>query len=242
MGVQASQGQPISLQARLQARVANYTLVSDNFIDALLEVAREYKIPMGIEWVRQASATHRVSLSGKDGTVLEIIRAILEFQPGYQMEERNGLVHVFAPRLLPDPQNFLYLKVGEFDVRDEAVEVAARQLQDLVRASVCPPKPVEGAKMEGGVGHSQGVEAGQPALTLKLHDVRVEDALDALSLASGRNVWVVTFADGQHLTPTGFRRTLSLWNDYPIPDDEQPVWDMFPWRHEPQVSHNAPTR
>jgi len=63
-----------------------------------------------------------------------------------------------------------------------------------------------------------------------LKNVGVEDVLDALAVASARKIWIVTFSDDPTLTPTGFRRSLTLWNNFPIPDNEQPIWDMLHWR------------
>jgi hypothetical protein len=31
------------------------------------------------------------------------------------------------------------------------------------------------------------------------------------------------------MSATGYRRTVTLWNNANVPDSEQPVWDMFRW-------------
>lgn len=222
----------VGLEAKLQTHVTNYQLVADDFLDALLKVASEYKIPMGVVWVRTPAAMPGVNLSKKDATVQEIIQSLLKTQPEYTMTAKSGLVHIFAPGLVPDRENFLTLNVPEFEVHNQVVELAERRLGDIVRATVSPPKPVPGGT-RGGTGGSLAVEVGDPELTLSLQDVTVEDVLDALTLASDRGVWIVTFAPPGELTPAGFRRTLSPVSERVVPDSEQPVWELLQWGRKP---------
>lgn len=127
------------LQAKLETRVKNYQLVADNFVDALLRVAGEYKIPMGIAWVRTPAATRSVKLSWKVATVGEIVNDVVRLQPGYKVNVKDGILHVSDPRLIPDRQNFLRLRVHEFVVSNEVVEMAERRLVNVVNATVVPP-------------------------------------------------------------------------------------------------------
>jgi len=201
-------------------------------VDALLKVASEYKIPMGMAWVRTTAAMRGVKLSKKDATVEEIIQALVKTQPEYTMTTKNGLVHIFAPGLVPDRENFLRLKVPEFEVQNQVVELAERRLGDIVNATVYPPKPVAGG-VRGGTGSSLGVEVGDPDLTLKLQDVTVEDTLDALTLASDRGVWIVTFAPAGELTPTGFRQMESPVSTEALPHPAKPLWELLKWGRKP---------
>jgi len=220
----------VPLEVKLQARVANYSLVADNFLDALLRVASEYKIPMGIEWVRTPPAMRSVKLTWEVATVEEIIRGVVRSCPGHEMKAEDGVLRIFAPRLIPARQNFLKLRVHEFEVNDEVVEIAERRLVDIVNSTVSPPKPQAKGKMGGGMGHSQGVEVGDPHFTLKLRDVTVEDVLDALVLASDRGVWTVTFAPTGKLTPSGFRQTASPAGTEPR---AKPYWELLRWGRNP---------
>ncbi len=224
---------PIGLEAKLQTHVTDYQLVADDFADALGKVASEYKIPMGIVWVRTPAALRGVKLSKKDATVQEIIQALVKTQPEYTMTTKRGLVHIFAPGLLPDRENFLRLKVPEFEVHNQVVELAERRLVHTVNATVWPPKPAAGGNIREGVLSSQMVEVGDPLLTLKLQDVTVEDVLDALTLASDRGVWIVTFAAAGQLTPTGFRQMESPVSSEALPHPAKPLWELLQWGRKP---------
>jgi len=41
------------------------------------------------------------------------------------------------------------------------------------------------------------------------------------------------------LTTTGFRRTMTLWNNAPVPGSEQPLWDVFSWDEPLPAALNA---
>ena len=158
---------------------------------------------------------------------------MVKTQPQYTMITKGGIVHILAPRLVPDRENFLKLKVLEFEVYNQVVELAERRLSDIVNAAVYPPKPLAGAKPAGGTGNSLGVEVGDPDLTLNLQDVAVEDVLDALTLASDRGVWIVTFAEAGELTPTGFRQMESPVRSDLLPHPAKPSWEILQWGRKP---------
>ena len=126
------------------------------------------------------SVTKAVELSRADATVLEIIEAIAKSRPGYQVEVRNGIVHIAPSGLVPRAQDFLDLKVSDFRVRNEAEEIADWRLQEIAKATVSPPKLLPGGTTQA-MAFSIGAEAGVPNVTLSLRDVTVDDVLDSLN-------------------------------------------------------------
>jgi hypothetical protein len=211
------------LTLKLKTPVRQYTLKASSFLEALMQVADQFRIPMGIAWVDTPPARTRVSLSLKSTTVEEIIEAIAKSQPGYSVQVSDGVVHIFSTQV-PASQNFLLLKVDKFEARHEVVQMAQRRLRELVQDSVAPPMPTR-----GGIAGSLITNVGEPKISVDVNDAKVYQVLDSLAIASPKKVWVVTFTDS--LTGTGFRRTSSLWTAGAIPDSEQPVWNMFSW-HE----------
>ena len=205
---------PNNLSLKLSKRVTNYNLGVFNLVEALIRVSNDFQIPMGIVWVNTPAARAELPFAWKGATVQEIIEGIAQTQLGYQVQIKNGVVHVSPPALVPDRQNFLKLKVEAFEVHAE-VEVASWKLHTLVT----PPRYA---------GISIGA-TGDSKVDVKLKDSTVENILDALVVASNRKIWVVTFADDTGLTARGFRRTRSLWTDAPIPDEQQPAWALLRW-------------
>ncbi len=61
----------------------------------------------------------------------------------------------------------------------------------------------------------------------------MQDALDAISLASPFKVWIVTFAPDGDVTPTGFRRTASPVTSEAVPHSAKPYWELLRWGRPP---------
>ena len=160
-------------------------------------------------------------------TVQEIIEEIVATQAGYQVQASNGVVHVSSTEIAPE-QNFLLIKINEFAVRQEVLPLAMRDLHNLVTLTVSPPR-IQGNTGITGSMSSLGFNLDEPKLDLQLEHASVEEILDSLTKVSPSKIWIATFEDSFILTSGGFRRTMSLWTDSPVPDKEQPVWDMFRW-------------
>ena len=198
------------LSVKLNKRLSNYNPGVFNFVGALLHVSNEFQIPMGITWVDSPTARAEKPFAWNSATIEEIIQAITETQPGYQVKVRNGVVHIF-PAGLPDAESFLKIKLPGFQTQDTVVEFASFKLHIAVTPMRAPYQV-----SIAGPGDSQ--------VTVELANCLVEDVLDAFAVSSNRKTWIVTLPDKVTLTPSGFRRTRSLFTDDPIPDDQQPVW------------------
>jgi hypothetical protein len=187
-----------------------------NFVAALIRVSSDFQIPMGIVWLNAPLARAELSFAWRDATVQEIIEAIAKTQPGYKVQARNGVVHVFPDGAIPGPQDFLKLKVKAFEIRNDYIEIASFKLHTLVTPLETPYSMSIGA-------------TGDSKVDLSLKNSSVQDILDALAVASNRKIWIVAFSEDAGLTPSGFRRTISLWTDRTIPDADQPVWELMRW-------------
>jgi hypothetical protein len=209
--------------AKLNTRVNEYQVTEENFLEALCRVSRDFKIPVGITWISTSVARQKLSISWSDSTVQEIIEAISQTQPGYRVEIDRGIVHVFSEQIVPQ-QDFLLLKIPNFEITHQAIEVASVGLRELIKLTVSPPEP-----KCCGTGGSIFGNTDEPKLDLHFTDANVLDILDALAVNSASNIWIVTSSNNPVVTATGFRRTESLWNNLPIPESEQPVWDRIRW-------------
>jgi hypothetical protein len=191
------------LRLRLDAPVRNYSLTEKNFLQALTTAAGDFKIPMGIQWVvtpePQAGFTH----SWNSGTVEQVITKIVKTQPGYEIQIRNGVLHVLAPELIPDRQNFLKLVIAGFEVNQEHIEVATDKLYRMVYRIVFPPPP----GIPGGILTAARMD--EPTIDLDVDGNTVEEILDAFIVRSKRKTWIVTFSSDTATTETGFRPTVS---------------------------------
>jgi hypothetical protein len=216
------------LEARLDARVPRYTLKAKGLADAILRIAKQFELPVGIEWLKDEEALRGLDLSWKDATIGDILGSVLKRYPPYSYRVERGIVHVFRPDLLDDTHNFLNLKVPDsFEVRQEPGGFANVLLRMAVQDIVSPRNLPRGAGWGGS--YTSGNVPEKP-LKLTLRGLTIREALEKLAEASERKMWVVTFSAGTDLTPTGFRRTETLWHPTPFPYPSQPMWDFRAWR------------
>lgn len=221
--------EPQSLQRRLQVNLEQYTLSADTFLQALTKVATQFEIPMGIEWVQAPVSLRNVNLSWQRVTVYQVVKSLVESQPGYEVEISNGVVHVF-PRGSPrDPHNFLNLRIDKFKVQNEPVAVANHRLHALVKRIVSSPPPSPPGAGEAG---SIATSTDDRQVSLELENATVRDILDKLILAGVFKIWIVTYPESPALTKAGFRQVLSLYRSS-VPGEEAPVWALLRWGVEP---------
>ena len=194
--------------------------VEGTFVEALGKTARAFNIPMGISSVNTASSRRKRVVEYKDATVLQIIEDIAKTEPGYEVRAENQVVHVKTQEI-PDKQNFLRLRVPQFSGEGVAAVVKAG-LWILLNQQIAPHPPKE-------YGASIPHRASDPTLDLQFTNATVGEILDRIAVVSDQKVWVVTFAEDPNPTPTGFRRTASFPSKAVAPDNDQPVWDIFPW-------------
>jgi len=203
------------LAVKLGKRVFNYNLGTANFVAALIRVSSDFQVPIGISWVNSPAARAEVPFAWKEATLQEVIEGIAGTQSGYHVQAKNGVVHVWPS--IPDGQNFLEMRIGEFNIQNQIVELAYFKLHTLVT-------PARRGNQQFSI-----AGPGDSKVTVELKNPTAEDVLDAIAVASNRKIWVVTFVDDAGLTPRGMRRTVSLWSPKPQPDEEQPGWDLFRW-------------
>lgn len=170
---------------------------------------------MGISWVNGTTAKATSGFDWKSATVEEILEAIVKTAPNYELHVKNGVVHVSAPALVPDPQNFLKSKIDKFEIHGAYIDLASFKLHQIVT-----PQKYAGFSL-GSTDNSE--------VNIELKNSTVEDALDALLIASDRKIWLVSFSDDARLTPRGFHRTKSLFTDAIVSDPDEPVWHLQRW-------------
>lgn len=230
--VPTSNARNAALAAKLAGRVPSYSVSTKDVLSALIRVANDFQIPMGVEWVYRGSNPVAVHLRWKGASVEEIIERVVRLWPGYQVRTAGGVLHIEALGLVPRGENFLNLRVARFTAEGEVPELASRRLHELASAMVAPRRPSSG-RLGGGIGRSQGVEVGEHRISIRLSNVTVRHVLDAIANASPFKVWVVTFASAGNLLPTGFRRTVSPTTGEATPDPNQPQWELLQWGRAP---------
>jgi hypothetical protein len=162
---------------------------SEGALDQLIEVAKHFKIPMGIEWTESAHAQNPPLSLPRGATVQELIVAILLQTPGSQMVLENGVLHIQRSALVDDPRNLLNLRISKFSVKNQNLFAARAALRLAVEMTLHPGEYTEGYLSDSGYppGHAFDVNN----ITFHSSDVAVREILDHLIKANGNALWVV---------------------------------------------------
>jgi hypothetical protein len=214
---------PQDLCSKLNRRVQKYSLSANNWLEALTYVAADFKIPMGIAWVDLPETKIKINRSWENTTPRKILDEIVSTQPGYEIGLRDGVLHVSAPTLIPDRQNFLKIKIPSFAVSQQPIELANNEFHRQITKIVVPS-----LQRRLGGGALTAVRGDEPKIDLDAENGDVEGILDAFILRSTRKIWIVTFSADTALTDTGYRKTKSLYSPEAVPEN-QPGWSLFYW-------------
>ena len=179
-----------SLEERL-GTVTDFVPKATAPVDQLVEVARKFKIPMGIEWAKteDAAASEKMPSSRKR-TVRELIEHIASVSPEHCVVVDDGLVRVYSPTQAAHPFNFLNIRLKNYYVKNGDLFAAEDQLRWAIRFTLAPEKYRNG--YGGGYGHGANDIFQIPKFTLSVSDVTIREVLNRITLAQGNALWVTT--------------------------------------------------
>jgi hypothetical protein len=216
--VQAGWAQTVddALQAKLNTVSSSYSLHTQDSLHALLKMAGDFQLPIGIEWVRSIGPTEHFDKSWQDAAPATILQDILARYPGYEMEVSNSVVHVFPAAIHNDAANILNTRIGEFQANREYVRFAASRLGRQLLPIMVPPDPTRAPE---GWGSSIATGKGDRPVTFIIENATVRDVLDKLCLAADLNMWVVAYPSEPAKSRGGFLKTIRLDEAVPPEDD-----------------------
>jgi hypothetical protein len=212
-----------SLEEKL-GTVTDYVPKAITPVDQLVEVARRFKIPMGIEWVEGAGTAtpDKTPPSGKR-SVRELIEEIVSVSPEHFVEVDDGLVHIYSPTEAVHPFNFLNIRLKSYSVKDGDLFAAEDQLRWAIRFTLEPEKYLNGYGSSYGHGTAHIFEI--PKFTLSGSDLTIREVLNRIALAQGNALWVarIKSADLEGDEPCWRRKGVD-GGDLPVTSG----WHFFP--------------
>ena len=207
--------------------IENYSLEANSFIDALLKISAQFRLPLGVEWVKTEDTLKPVRFSRTHATLEEVMQSVVFSHAGYDWRLEDGIVHVFDTALLRDARNPLNTKLKHFGFSDcrQMVAPEAEVYLEIGLRNVVEPK------IGGGWGASIGRGVDEPKLQLPCDDVSVRYVLNRIIAVSRQHIWIATFPERMTLNPTGFLEELPMYP--PDADLNQPFWILLRWENPP---------
>lgn len=218
-----------TLQAKLVAVSGSYSVSAPDWLHALTKVAGAFQLPMGVEWIKEDGDSVPYMRSWRETTPLAILQDLLKARPGYVLEIGEGVVHVLPTAMKGDRADVLNANIGMFEVRNQAVTMAAYGvLAGRVRDIMVPPDPgwpkqAMTINILGGLG--DGV------VSFRMEHATVRDVLDKLCLGAGLSIWIVAYPPTPVKTRAGFLKTVPLVGNSNVSSDSRfvPSWQFLPW-------------
>lgn len=201
---QISRANSPGIREKLDKRVKHYDTVSRPMIACVLELAYEYEIPIGIEFVNREAMTRPIDIQAQDQTVRALLTSIVQQIPDYHVSFADGLVEIFSSSARDDASNMLNRIVKTFSIKDQDAGIANRELacalaRETDASAVCVSSIARG-------------QLGAQKITLNLTNAKVYQIVNAIVAQNGKAAWTVIAPPSSLTNP----HSNDLWHIYPL--------------------------
>ncbi len=191
-------------ERKLDTRVERFDTSGRTLIASVVDLAYQYELPTGIEYLDHEATTRPIDLQFHDESVRGILLAIIQEVPEYRVSFSEDIVDIYVPKAREDPSNLFSKIIKNFAVTELDTHLADMELVCELAQELVPL---------GGCGGSIALgQWGPLKITLHLHNATVREILNAIVAQNGRAVWTV-MAPPEKLTKNQFG---GLWHIYPL--------------------------
>lgn len=175
-----------SLDSKLSQPVEAFDSESSTIEGQLLDFARHFKIPIGLELlVANEEPTTPIHIKG--GTIANVLRMIIAKKPEYDFDIGDGVINLYSTRFVGDARNFLNLRLPKFQIKNQNLIGARYYLKLSIQQTLHPNVNYGGGY--GGVQLNNNLHVAN--LTYSANNLSVREILNALILLHGQAGWVV---------------------------------------------------
>lgn len=202
------------------ARRVRFTPKSTSPLEQLIEVAKAFHIPMGIEWREPPTCQSVSAPAGRDRTIKEVLVAIVAACPSQRLSVGKGLVHVY-PLDAPAAPNILDFRIRRFEVKGENLFIAQYLLRLAIDKRLHPERYSGG--YNGGTGFPPDHIFSVANISFAGENVRVRHILNTFARANGNALWLAR-TRANHGRPLAEiyndrRALVTIWRFIPLEGD-----------------------
>jgi hypothetical protein len=178
------------------ARVIHFVPDAISPFDQLIEVARAFGIPMGIEVnIESCSKIYTRRLLQGPNTLGSLISQISKEIPEYKMEFNDGVINIIPVQLADNPKSYLNLRIPEFRLDQEDVWGAEANLRRAIKSTLhpvhVPPRAPAGSVSGYIVPIDRGDGFDRQNIKFSGRNLTVREILNSIALQNGNAYWVV---------------------------------------------------
>lgn len=221
IGVASSLAAGQSLQSKL-AQKTDFVPNAASTKERLIEVARHFEIPMGIEWVNRTNYPAPHSPLANQPTVRELIRSILKDAPSYKLEVKAGVINIFDQSVKHDPRNFLNIRIPEYHVDKENIFGAQALLRFSIHKALNRELYQSGSNGGYGYGFPRTDTFDIKNISFSSENASVRDILNSIVSANGNALWIV------ELTPSRMMKAQPFFAQDESGTNVDFVWRIVP--------------
>jgi hypothetical protein len=177
-----------TLQERLEQQTA-FIPQNSSPAEQLIAVAQRFKIPMAIEWLEQKSDQSKPSLNFKNGSVLDLIKAIIKQSPEHQLLNEGRILYIYPPSVAAHQFNFLNLRLDNYEVNEESLLGAEFELRISINAKLYPELYKNG--YNGGYGSDPDDVFWKKSITFSGNGMTIREILNRIAEENGNALWIV---------------------------------------------------
>lgn len=200
---QPTAAQQGSLNQKLEQKV-QFRPKADAPLDQLIEAAKTFDIPMGIEWSESAKCNTSPTGFRTEETVGKLLKTIVRRCPAQTLTVEQGIVRVHS-RFARHPHNILNLRIWRFQIKDGSVYDAEYELRLAIDMQLHPDKFAGG--YNGGHGSPRDEVLGIPNISFSGRNIAVRDVLDRIVKTNGNSLWVARLSAASLDQRVPFSRT-----------------------------------
>jgi hypothetical protein len=175
--------------------------------EQLIEIAQQFKIPIAIEWL-EANELSKSTLVFNRGSVLDLIKAVMQQSPEQQLIIEDRILYISAPTVISHPLNFLNLRIESYEVKNESLFGAEDMLRININMMLYPELYKNG--YNGGYGGGYPHAFWKKNITFSGENLTIREILTKIAEKSGNALWIV------RLKPDEFAGDKPNWAGIPI--------------------------
>lgn len=192
-GAAVASAQAQSVEEKLSA-ITDFVPKASTPVEQLVEVARKFRIPMGIEWTNRPGPVRPAKPPRPEQRSVQQLIEAIAVASQHDVAVVDGLVRVYSPTEAVHPLNFLNVQLKSYAVKDADLFAAEDQLRWAIRFTLEPEKYRNG--FNGGYGHPDNHVFQISKFTIAASNITIREALNRITLAQGNALWITTIDAG----------------------------------------------
>lgn len=188
----------------LETKIPFFDSAGRTLIENVLDLAYQYELPLGLEYLDQTAVTRAINLKLQDASVRSVLIELIQQNPQYQVSFSNGLVDIYSPKAREDSSNLFNRVMKDFTVANVDTHRADAELFCQLARNLSP---------NAGCGGSVAIgQWGSLKVNIDRHNAKIYEILNEIVAQNGKAVWSVMVPPTKmSAIPFG-----GLWHIYPL--------------------------